>query len=515
MAVQILIDNRIDIMNKDLWRLFEGFLKKLSPQIIEASPELLIIEAWLYFSYLDAESTLETIEKIEKLSEKMPIESIQGEVDFFKGFFCYYQAQFDEGEKLLKNAISLIPTEFYIGLGEAELHYALTLQANNKRNEAITYLENKLNYNTKISETRQTRHYAGLALIYTLEGNLSMAVVPAVKTKQLGQENNLDLAETWGEYNEALILFNQGEFENSMTHFSKLTEKKASLHSRVLADSFVAQLVYLQISGQHNKLVEITNQFIKYSAIRNEASLNLVLHSAQARLALLQGDLDAAIRYMRMVDIAADVGVMLFWIEIPRITLCRVLIAEGTNDKLNEAITKLTKYQDHQIKIGNNYQNIVITLLLALAYNKLGEKTMALKNLTASIEMGHLGNWVFPFVEYCETIIELLPLVLTDSKTHTRYINKLGKALEKNSEVKMRKPVINKNKKDLTQSEQLSVREKEILLLVSEGLRNKEIATKLFVSEGTIKKHIYNMGQKFETSSRIDLLNRTQELGLI
>ena len=300
-----------------------------------------------------------------------------------------------------------------------------------------------------------------------------------------------------------------------MTHFSKLTEKKASLHSRVLADSFVAQLVYLQISGQHNKLVEITNQFIKYSAIRNEASLNLVLHSAQARLALLQGDLDAAIRYMRMVDIAADEGVMLFWIEIPRITLCRVLIAEGTNDKLNEAITKLTKYHDHQVKIGNNCQNIVITLLLAIAYNKLGKKTMALKNLTASIEMGYLGNWVFPFVEYRETMIELLPLVLTDSKKYTRYINKLGKTLETNSGFKMRKPVINIDKKDLTTSKQISVREKEILLLVSEGLRNKEIAVKLFISEGTVKKHIYNMGQKLEAYSRVDLLNMTRELGLI
>ena len=38
---------------------------------------------------------------------------------------------------------------------------------------------------------------------------------------------------------------------------------------------------------------------------------------------------------------------------------------------------------------------------------------------------------------------------------------------------------------------------------------------KLFVSEGTIKKHIYNMGQKFNTRSKVDLLNRTRQLGLI
>jgi len=46
-------------------------------------------------------------------------------------------------------------------------------------------------------------------------------------------------------------------------------------------------------------------------------------------------------------------------------------------------------------------------------------------------------------------------------------------------------------------------------------MRNKEIAHKLFVSEGTIKKHLYNMGQKFDTRSRVDLLNRAREMELI
>jgi LuxR family maltose regulon positive regulatory protein len=154
-------------------------------------------------------------------------------------------------------------------------------------------------------------------------------------------------------------------------------------------------------------------------------------------------------------------------------------------------------------------------LLLAIAYDKLGEKTTAIKNLTACIEMGNPNDWVFPFIEYGETMQELLPLILSGSKTYTRYIKKILKALEKNSEFKMRNSVIDIDKKAVTNSEHLSIREKEILLLVSEGLRNKEIAMKLFVSEGTIKKHVYNMGQKFETSSRVDLLNRTRQLELI
>ncbi|MGB5479793.1 MAG: LuxR C-terminal-related transcriptional regulator, partial [Eudoraea sp.] len=194
---------------------------------------------------------------------------------------------------------------------------------------------------------------------------------------------------------------------------------------------------------------------------------------------------------------------------------CRVLIAEGTDEKINEAIIKLNVLYDDNDKVRNSYQKIGIKLLLAIAYHKLGEKEAAIKNLTACIEMGSPNDWIFPFIEYRETMLELLPLVLSGSKKHSRYINKLRKALEKNSEFRMRNPVIDIDKKDVTHTEHLSVREKEILLLVSEGLRNKEIALKLFVSEGTIKKHVYNMGQKFETSSRVDLLNRTRQLELI
>ncbi|MGB5692137.1 MAG: LuxR C-terminal-related transcriptional regulator, partial [Flavobacteriaceae bacterium] len=517
MAARILIDNRSTVMERGLWDFRDMSMKKLPVQIIEISPELLIIQTWVYYSLLNFQAIVTNLEKIEKLSEKISIDSVKGEVALFKGIFCYFMANATDGEKLLKNAIKNIPPEFSHNLGEAELWYALSLHANNKKNEAIRFLESKINDPSIISTIRLTRLYASLDYIYLLDANLSMAIIPAVKVIKIGHENNYPFAASWGKYTEALVLFNQGKFEIAAKSFSELIQKTASLHTRLGADSFVAMLFYLQINGKHEALEETIGKFRKYSTYiyENDPSVNLVLHSAQARLALLQGDLDAAIQFMRMADTAADEGLMLWWLEIPRITWCRVLIAEGTDETLNEAIIKLKGYYDENDIVRNSYQKIGIKLLLAIAYHKLGEKTTAIKNLTDCIEMAHLGDWVFPFIEYGETIQELLPLVRSSSKKYSRYINKLLKVLEKNSGFRMRKPVVDIDKKDVTLSEHLSVREKEILLLVSEGLRNKEIALKLFVSEGTIKKHMYNMGQKFETSSRVDLLNRTRQLELI
>lgn len=48
----------------------------------------------------------------------------------------------------------------------------------------------------------------------------------------------------------------------------------------------------------------------------------------------------------------------------------------------------------------------------------------------------------------------------------------------------------------------LTARELEVLELVAEGLRNKEVATRLAVSEETVKMHLRNVMQKLEVNDR-------------
>lgn len=56
---------------------------------------------------------------------------------------------------------------------------------------------------------------------------------------------------------------------------------------------------------------------------------------------------------------------------------------------------------------------------------------------------------------------------------------------------------------------QLTPREDEILDLIAQGFRNKEIAEKLFVSVNTIRTHIYNIYEKLHVQSRVEALNKT------
>ncbi|CAN5266073.1 hypothetical protein BH09BAC5_BH09BAC5_12870 [soil metagenome] len=57
----------------------------------------------------------------------------------------------------------------------------------------------------------------------------------------------------------------------------------------------------------------------------------------------------------------------------------------------------------------------------------------------------------------------------------------------------------------------LTGREKEILLFLEDGLRYKEIASKLFLSVETIRTHIRNIYVKLHVQSRTEALNKVRK----
>ena len=61
----------------------------------------------------------------------------------------------------------------------------------------------------------------------------------------------------------------------------------------------------------------------------------------------------------------------------------------------------------------------------------------------------------------------------------------------------------------------LTSREMEVLHLLARGLRNKEIAARLYVSERTVNFHLANIYQKLNVSGRTEALSKALEQGLI
>ncbi|MBM2832801.1 MAG: two component transcriptional regulator, LuxR family, partial [Dehalococcoidia bacterium] len=59
---------------------------------------------------------------------------------------------------------------------------------------------------------------------------------------------------------------------------------------------------------------------------------------------------------------------------------------------------------------------------------------------------------------------------------------------------------------DAAEAELLSVREQEVLTLVAQGLTNKEVADKLYISENTVKYHMKNILDKLHLQNRAQVI---------
>jgi len=64
-------------------------------------------------------------------------------------------------------------------------------------------------------------------------------------------------------------------------------------------------------------------------------------------------------------------------------------------------------------------------------------------------------------------------------------------------------------------ADQLTGRELDVARLVARGLRNKEVARQLSITEGTVKMYLHNIYEKLNVASRVELANLAREQGLL
>ncbi|GGO09022.1 response regulator transcription factor [Saccharibacillus kuerlensis] len=62
---------------------------------------------------------------------------------------------------------------------------------------------------------------------------------------------------------------------------------------------------------------------------------------------------------------------------------------------------------------------------------------------------------------------------------------------------------------------QLTAREKEVLQLMAEGLRQQDVADRLFISRRTVNNHIQMINEKFHVNSTVSAIVKGIELGIV
>ncbi len=259
----------------------------------------------------------------------------------------------------------------------------------------------------------------------------------------------------------------------------------------------------------------------------------------KVRVWLAHGQLTEAQRWVSERGLTIDDDLS-FLREFEHITLVRVLIAQSRNEQSDNAHHQVIDFLErllHAAEVGERMGSLIeILILQALTHASQGDIPAALVPLERALTLAEPEGYVRIFVDEGPPMARLLRQLLTQFSgqnsseavvhgTIPDYVNVLLAAFEfEELENKEQENSANSTLPQVSPGsaspahpliEPLSQREIEVLHLIAQGLSNREIGERLFLSVNTVKGHNRIIFGKLQVQRRTEAVARAREMGLI
>jgi LuxR family maltose regulon positive regulatory protein len=271
--------------------------------------------------------------------------------------------------------------------------------------------------------------------------------------------------------------------------------------------------------GRPDKALEVLDGFEK---IGHDCAWMRLIGMAdweRVRRALLAGDIE------RACAIAAHIGsenesYSDQWIalseDLEGAALGRIRLAVHTLD-VTTANNRISR--ELQRQPNRTYRQIKLYLMSSQLKRREGMHNAAHRSLRKALQLAKPGRYIRCFLDEGEGVIQLL---------REAYQNIFGGGAHEDFDLDVNQPFIEEllaaSGTDLTRNpakasrppmQPLSDREKEMLIFLANGVSNKEMAQKMFVSENTVKFHLKNVYSKLGVANRLQAINAARQLGFI
>lgn len=220
------------------------------------------------------------------------------------------------------------------------------------------------------------------------------------------------------------------------------------------------------------------------------------------RMLLEKGDMDRAAEWVGTRELITEerydnLG------EYEYLAHCRLAIAQNNYDAV---IKSLELIRSKSAAAGRLRGTLEALILSSIALRAVKKNDEASERLFEALEIARPQNYIRMFLDEGPALIRQLQEVPESSKHH-RFASKIL-ALAPTRKDHIRRMT-------LLGPDVLSKREIEVLKLISQGLSNRDVAEKLFLSPHTIKVHTRNIYNKLAVSSRTQAVAKASSLGLI
>jgi len=187
----------------------------------------------------------------------------------------------------------------------------------------------------------------------------------------------------------------------------------------------------------------------------------------------------------------------------------RVHLAQGDTATALAVLEPLRRQVEAK---GWENERLKVKVLQVIAHHAHGDRDRAVQLLGEALVLAEPGGFIRTFVDEGPPMAELLYETLSRGITpdYARRLLAAFPAVEREQTAQSKSQA-----QESELIEPLSDREIEVLQLISEGLTNQEIASRLFLSLNTVKVHTRNINGKLGVHTRTQAVAMGRALGIL
>ena len=518
-AVRLVVEHRYDLLNTSKFLDFARWLRLLPEKAIVENPILLMSRAFLGFS-LGPDSDVGTYTKqASRRADALPAESpesstLTGEIASMQSMQDVMLGQPASASIHAQKALQLLPRQALFSRSLAIGSIAGIHQMEGDCGQGIKVLKDSLTDPVWPAGIRMRMWVYHCAASF-MEADSSGVLWAGRKCLRTKGSAEFIHPRSNAQFYLGAIHYLRNELVEAR-HFltDVVTKRAASQAAIVIQASGILGFIHLaegcpEEAGRIIEFVSLDSWHMHYGYA--PATRNALL----VEFTLRQGKVDEARRLGESVEF--DLRPPHWLLYTPQLTPIKLLLAEGTDQSLKEAHTRLAELDEHMHRVNRKSVRIDVLALLALVCNAQGEETSALENLQAALDLSEPGGWIRNFVDLGAPMLDLLERLNQAQPGHT-YTQQALDACRAQARINALAASNGKKTSRLSgrpPGEILTDREIEILPLLAEGLSNKQIAARLFIAPVTVKTHLQNIYRKLNAEGRIQALKKARELGLL
>jgi LuxR family transcriptional regulator, maltose regulon positive regulatory protein len=513
-----------DVLNREDALTLEQWIHLLPEGYLHARPFLLMIKVWALGVTWQLGAMMKVLHQVETLieagkatSDTETAQVLRGQIATIHSLDSYFHNQPVRTLEYCREGLALLPQSWTYARGLLMIFLGLSMQASGQGQAAERLLFDQYESRDDKTDGFAMRLLLPLCFNYLTTGTLEQSRQVANIMVEQATRSNLPVMKGWGHYLIGQVKYQWSELDAAEEHLVEVVENRFHVTAIAAKDAMAALARLVQARGRSEDAWQVLEVLSQFDMEQFGFETNETL-SVRARLNLMQGKLDDAYRWADSFTVPPPEQ-PLIWLGNPHATRAQILIERSYKGDTQEAIKILDSLYEMSDRTFNTRFKIEILALRAMAMDAMGKIRKAEAELHQALELAQPGGFIRVFVDLGRPMQELLQR-LEGRGPNKDYIQRLLAAFTDELQIKKANYAQRATAPDtaLIQpvlAEPLTARELDVLNLLREPLSNKEIASKLFLSPTTVKRHTINLYGKLGVHSRREAVAAATNLGIL